>query len=386
MSLIMPNGSRTQTFVPQGYGGAFPEWQRGTNASQPAGAAPQQQAPKPAKSGGFEAYAPGRAQPIQPQSQGTPFQAYAPRTPSPFTQRTGGDNVGVPYAQPAGLPQQPFTQSAVGIDGQQYADPSQVFAQRDALIQRINEARAPMFAGSGTYTGGAAPPPRQPLDYSALLSQANNMVAGGWQNPFAPPPAIRHYTDNPAYLQPAYGYPGFPSQQPIAPPQSMPAPPYYGGPAPGYGTRQERPGGARTMDWRDNDGDGVDDRDQSGPGMHPYPAPTPNPKGGGLGNWPRRPDGGLAGREEATAQAAPMQRATPRDPASVGSSAPTTQQLAEWNRQIASDRRSPMQKHLDAMRGSTSRSAAAPPPQRNQAWTNLLSPSNRRVYGMLAQY
>jgi hypothetical protein len=257
----------------------------------------------------LSSYSPGRAQPIQPPSQGTPFQAYnqqqgAPRSAPQF----GGDVMfagGTPYfnGRPGPMPRQqkaappretpavgaqpqvPFTQSAVGVGGQQFSDPSQAFAQRDALIQRINEARAPMFANSGMYMGGAAPPPPQPLDFNALLGQANEMVAGGWQNPFATP------------AQPSFSGLMAPPPEAYYPGGTMND--GYGmggqqGPAPGYGTPPELRGGYRTADWRDADGDGVDDRDQDGPGMPPYPRPMPNPKGVGSGNWPMRPDGGLA--------------------------------------------------------------------------------------------
>ena len=280
----------------------------------------------------LSSYSPGRAQPIQPPSQGTPFQAYNQQQSAPRSApQLGGDAMfagGTPYfnERPGPIPRQqkaappretpavgaqpqvPFTQSAVGVGGQQFSDPSQAFAQRDALIQRINEARAPMFANAGMYMGGAAPPPPQPLDFNALLGQANEMVAGGWQNPFAapaqpsfsglmaPPPGGYYpggtmndgygmgpfprprprpsLTDGQAYPLPAFGYPGFPSPPPMAPPQSQPMPLPSPGPAPGYGTPPERRGGIRTMDWRDADGDGVDDRDQDGPGMPPYPRDT----------------------------------------------------------------------------------------------------------------
>jgi hypothetical protein len=179
----------------------------------------------------LSSYAPGRAQPIQPPSQGTPFQAYnqqqsAPRSPPQF----GGDVMfagGTPYfnERPGPMPRQqkaappretpavgaqpqvPFTQSAVGVGGQQFSDPSQAFAQRDALIQRINEARAPMFANSGMYMGGAAPPPPQPLDFNALLGQANEMVAGGWQNPFAATTFAPPSQPPVAGMNPGYGNP-----------------------------------------------------------------------------------------------------------------------------------------------------------------------------------
>jgi hypothetical protein len=42
---------------------------------------------------------------------------------------------------------------------------------------------------------------------------------------------------------------------------------------PQYGTPPDRRNGARTLDWRDADRDGVDDRDQDGPGMPAYGRP-----------------------------------------------------------------------------------------------------------------
>lgn len=184
----------------------------------------------------MSAYSPGRARPVPPQSQGTPFQAYAPQqqagpnggamTPqgewwySQAPQQQAGPNGGAMTPQGerwySQAPQQPppFTQSAVGVNGQQFSDPSQAFAQRDALIHRINQSRAPMFAGAGTYLGEGAPPPtwgqKPPMDFNTLMGQANDMVAGGWQNTFMPPSprpeqagynqsaGTRHWTENPA--------------------------------------------------------------------------------------------------------------------------------------------------------------------------------------------
>ena len=157
----------------------------------------------------MSAYAPGRARPVPPPSQGTPFQAYAPQQqagPAGGAMTPQGERW---YSQ---SPVPAVSQSATGVNGQQFADPQQAFTQRDALIQRINESRAPMFAGAGTYLGDGAPPPtwgqKPPLDFNTLMGQANDMVAGGWQNPFAQQPpgpgGIRHWTDNPRYQQPQF--------------------------------------------------------------------------------------------------------------------------------------------------------------------------------------
>ena len=51
-------------------------------------------------------------------------------------------------------------------------------AQRDAFINRINEARRPAFANPGSGEG-------RNLDFGALLEQAGEDVQGGFQNPFS---------------------------------------------------------------------------------------------------------------------------------------------------------------------------------------------------------
>ena len=99
MSLIMPDGSRTISYGPPGSG--FPQYEDfmgqaaagGNKAaqklaslpSQQQQAKPQQQQAQPQQSQpkGFDmsAYRPGQAQPVQPPSQGTPYQT-APQTPS----------------------------------------------------------------------------------------------------------------------------------------------------------------------------------------------------------------------------------------------------------------------------------------------------------------
>lgn len=188
MSLIFPNGSRTANTQPK---------PPAANTNAPGYAAGAQQ-----KSAiDMSSYAPGRAQPRPPQSQGTPFQAYSPQQTASYSANQDGVSRTLPglgsagnYGNaPAGSRPPAFTESAVGVNGQQFSAPSQAFAQRDALIDRINAAKAPMFAGAGTYLGEGAPPPtwgqKPPLDFNTLMRQANDMVAGGWQNPFAQQPA-----------------------------------------------------------------------------------------------------------------------------------------------------------------------------------------------------
>lgn len=177
---------------------------------------------QPQRSMDFSAYAPGRAQPIPPQSQGTPFQAYSqPDSSASYRTSDGGvprsysanayqNNAAGNYGNSVYGRPDPFSYTATGIGGQQFSDPSQAFTQRDAMIQRINEARAPMFAGGGTYQGPGMPPPawgqKPQMDFNTLMGQANNMMAGGWQNPvaqqfqepsFSPAPGTQDYGQRP---------------------------------------------------------------------------------------------------------------------------------------------------------------------------------------------
>lgn len=143
----------------------------------------------------MSAYAPGRASPIPPQSQGTPYQPFSTQqsaniggVPTTFTntqyQNNPLGNFGnaSPQYRPA-----PFSQSSVGIDGTQFANQGDSRSQIDAMISRINEARAPWFAGSGTFNGNVSPQ-RQPYDFQDMMGQANQMVVQGWRNPLADNP------------------------------------------------------------------------------------------------------------------------------------------------------------------------------------------------------
>lgn len=232
MSLVFGNGSYTRNAVnPQTgqmtntSGKQGQDWQW-SNPSQPF--APQQsQQPQAKQSGGMDmsAYKPGQAQPVQPQSQGTAYQpyvnqsgqqfsgtqSYAPGTSEQYQNEAyGGWANSQGYSQPSqyfnspagnmandpsGYRPPPYTQSAVGVNGQQFSDPSQAFAQRDALIQRLNDAKSQYAANAGVYQGEGAPPPswgqRPQYDFGQLTQQASQMVQQGWQNPFAPPPDPR---------------------------------------------------------------------------------------------------------------------------------------------------------------------------------------------------
>jgi len=81
---------------------------------------------------------------------------------------------------PPNMRPEPFTQATRDFKGQPM-DPSQLFAQRDAFVQSINDARAPVAMQAGMGMGG--PPPQR--DFGRLWDQAGKMSQGGYQNPFA---------------------------------------------------------------------------------------------------------------------------------------------------------------------------------------------------------
>ncbi len=279
----------------------------------------------------MSAYAPGRARPIQPQSQGTPFQAYSPdQNAQQNDSRWGAGNWAYSQAQQPAVPA--YTQGATGIDGQQFASPQQAFAQRDALIQRINEARAPMFAGAGTYLGDGAPPPswgqKPPLDFNTMMGQANDMVAGGWQNPFAQQPAglsIMHPSSNP-YRQPQF-------QEPTIP---------------------QVPG---VQDYYPQD-PGVPDERSFRPPQPAYSQPSAIPQ-----------------------QQSP-QRYYTRQQGSTRNSPRTSQQMIADTQSVVRDTRNPMQRHAANM-GAGRQQPARQPASQDQRWLNSLTPDNRRAYRMM---
>lgn len=150
---------------------------------------------------------PGRAQPMPPPSQGTPYGS-APPSPRPAGRYAHGTSPEYMAANPDWLPmggygprpQQPsvihgggagnfanmppdrrpppFAMTTTDWSGKQ-AEPSQLFAQRDAFVQSINDARAPLALRAGMGIGG--PPPQR--DFGRMWGRAGDMVSQGWQNP-----------------------------------------------------------------------------------------------------------------------------------------------------------------------------------------------------------
>ena len=207
----MPHDQYMKTSEGQRAQQAFTDWNswasnattRASNpAQQQASGAPQQTqatqapnmsayAPQQQKQGGYNAYAPGKAQPTQTQSQGTPYGTLPP-TGSPATSYADAWNASMPkggngvqftparsvvgpgagnmaYAQPGQRPEGFVTQS-YDLQGNPVAQGQQA-QQRDAFITQIIGAQQ-----------RDAPP--VPYDFQGMLGKANDMVQGGWQNPF----------------------------------------------------------------------------------------------------------------------------------------------------------------------------------------------------------
>lgn len=162
------------------------------------------------------AYSPGRAQP-RPPSQGTPYgipsadggnpyfmrptppanthfttgwnAAMAPYANTPgmsFTPATtyGGEGAGnMAYADPQSRPS-PFDTWVRGFGGEQM-QPNQFYAQRDALIQRLNSESGQRASQAGVYYDNEVPDFYQPRrDMNSLWAQAGGDISGGWNNPF----------------------------------------------------------------------------------------------------------------------------------------------------------------------------------------------------------
>ena len=197
MSLMFQDGSRTRSFSPPqgGQQPQAPSWQNQNgsfnyggwlNSQERADGDPQaQQAWQQA--GSPRSFRPGQAQPIQLQSQGTP------------------------YGQ-----QQPFTQAMQTPFGQM--DPNQYYQQRDAFIQTANDQMGQYMANGGVYQGQGAPPPTwgQPPQFNPMQmwGQAGGMVQQGWQNPYTQPSGQPY----------GGGYMGQPPAPAQAPPQQKPPP------------------------------------------------------------------------------------------------------------------------------------------------------------------
>lgn len=249
----------------------------------------------------------GQAQPIPPQQVGTrlgevsqqmpnPYQPYvnnqgqqftgtmsfAPGTSDQYRQQAyGGFANSQGYSMPSPIdpnvanspsPERPspFSFSQQGVAGGAFDNPQDAAAQRDALIQRINEAKSGYVSNGGVYLGAGAPPStwgqRPQYNFEALKQQARQDVAArspnqDWLND---PNLMVDGADFLSSLRKPVDETGFGPGGPL---------PGGGSQAPGYGTAPDRRGGTRTADFRDRDMDGVDDRDQDGPGMPGYGRP-----------------------------------------------------------------------------------------------------------------
>jgi hypothetical protein len=138
--------------------------------------------------GGYSAYTPGKAQPTQTPSQGTPY-GQLPTTGSPATSYADAWNAAMPkggngvsftparsvvgagagnlaYAQPGQRPEGFVTQS-YDLQGNPVAQ-GQPAQQRDAFIAQILQT----------------PRDTPQYDFQGMLGKAGDMVKDGWQNPF----------------------------------------------------------------------------------------------------------------------------------------------------------------------------------------------------------
>jgi hypothetical protein len=268
MSLMFPNGSRTVTLG--GFGGQKsqaqpqkPSWQKQDGSFDYTGwlRGPERAAGDPQaqqawqQAGSPKSFRPGQAQPIQPQSQGSPYgqQGYTPSTPGtggnqswpgvsqnpwqnnpsnpppPGTQwqrvNEGSRSAGwmpVSTQGAQGGQQPPFTQTMQTPFGQM--NPNQYYQQRDAFIQTANDQMGQYMANGGVYQGQGAPPPtwgQQPqFNPMQMWGQAGDMVQQGWQNPYAQQPYGQQYGGG-GHL----GHFGNANEwQPPAAPQQQPSP------------------------------------------------------------------------------------------------------------------------------------------------------------------
>jgi hypothetical protein len=265
MSLIFQNGSRTQSFGP---GEKMPALPQQPKASQPSFGKP----PGSSQDYYLTKQPAGQAQSTPTPSQGTPYAAYAPNSSSSYAANTDGVNrtyntnnynnadAGNFANNPASRPA-PFTQGATGLGGQQFSDPSQAFAQRDAMIDRLNNSKSKYTANAGVYQGDGPPPAsfgqRPQYDFNSLMGQANDIVQQGWTNPFSQPAGGQPQPASPGGFPnppPSYGqqvmtgqrgaayYPGGPGGFPTPPPSPRPQ---LGAEAgyPGFDPRTQAPSG-----------------------------------------------------------------------------------------------------------------------------------------------
>jgi hypothetical protein len=212
---------------------------------------------------------------------------YAGGTPY-FNERTGQATPG--WSAPQGAnerisPMQPppFQMAPAQTPWGPSMDP---FAERDAFVNQINQQRMQnqiAFNSGGPTNPAAGMTPG--IDYQLAMQQAG--LAGGAPSmspEYGDSLIARFNSQFGGFQQPAY-YPGGTMNDGYG----MGAPPSQGAPyrptQPAYQPPAYFPGGT------------VED----GYGMLPGVAPAPNPKGVGSGNWPMRPDGGLAAPNEVAA-------------------------------------------------------------------------------------
>jgi hypothetical protein len=129
------------------------------------------------QSGGYSAYRPGNAQSRQQPSFGT---AYNPQAGGQFSQPgQGGTQQGYRgTAQPQQPP--PFQFSATDFMGNQFNNPGALAAQQGAMAQALNQQRSQQIGNM--FTQGT---PMGSLNPAAAYGQGQEMIRGGFQNPFA---------------------------------------------------------------------------------------------------------------------------------------------------------------------------------------------------------
>jgi hypothetical protein len=139
--------------------------------------------PPPPQGMHYSSYNPGQAQPQQQPSLGT---AYNPQQPNPF-----------PFAQQPPLP--PFQFQATDFMGNQFNNPGAFTAQQGAMAQALNQQRSQQIGNM--FTQGT---PMGSLDPFAAYGQGQQMMQGGFQNPFAPQPSMDPMRLNQFSPQPAF--------------------------------------------------------------------------------------------------------------------------------------------------------------------------------------
>jgi hypothetical protein len=99
----------------------------------------------------------------------------------PLTQPNGyGNGNQGNYANMSALAPPPFQASYQNFDGSVTSQP--MTNERDAFINRINQAMTPYAMNSGTQRTTMGPPQ---FDIQSLWGQAQNDAANGWTNPLA---------------------------------------------------------------------------------------------------------------------------------------------------------------------------------------------------------